>query len=1141
MTTPAPAGRLPSVLARLSFADPLGEAYQPQSVTFDESGRAYALCYHQGQLNDGPSALVPLDLRVGMRGRALALPGLVVGPVIVFQGRTYSLYQDGEFQTHLAAADLADGRVLAKTPAGNAVLNAGLAVGQGRLYLLTPERLEVRDPSTLGILETLSLVETRGLRRLLYDRDNDRLFVASGDSLYAYRGRTLQRLWREEGLGANVRQMLLDIGAQRLWVQTEPFANGAAQARLLAFDAATGSLQGEPANVPNAMWQLAGTDAAGRLLFSEMAGAGTRLWLASADLKPLGPEAALLVYAPAFVSPQGEILAAETLRHRIAVFDGDLKPLGTVATGHELMNLVADPGADRAYANDSEGRLHIIDTAANARLTSIVAGAGALALDEANGLLFVGREPEGSEVAVVDTVALTVTAVITGGNAVAVDSAGRRAFVGSAPRGPQEDPGQVQVWDTHTFRRIGTIAPGGAPAYNPLRDEIYLQSYSAPVIDGRTYALKGDLLPDVAAQTLRWCNGCAIAGPIAVSGEHDVVAVGQTILSAGKGAGPMPPPRTFSARTLAPVTHTATILTLPDGGPPLILPPEEGWVYEQQRYARYVVMNSALAYPVGSTEPQEERDGLSLDLYLPGSRVILSLLHPAIWAFDARTWEPLGWIPHEPIRAMDPQRRRLYAWKGADLTILGFEGAPPLAPEPSRPWQGEILPGAVRQIALSPGFARDRTVFAVAGPHLLRSTDAARSWQELRGLPPVPSYSVPNYTLALSPEYERDRTVFAGGHVNGLLGLGVWRSQDGGETWSPMWRGLTALLVERLAISPRYRQDHELAAYARYHRFWKGESGWALLRSADGAEHWELAATQPYAGGTRPLPEPESLWPSRDDPLQFRVANYGEALERSTDGGLSWQTVLRTGSAGTLSVVRGPGAQEAYALGPLSLFRSLDGGATWEQAQETRLQRLPGIGPDFTALAVGTLEGHTMLFVGDWSGRLDVLNAEHLSWAVPAAAPTATPPPHTCYEGERLSGPASARLGCPTGPVVEAPMAWQAFEHGWMVWRGDEPQVYVLEAGADGSRWRSFVDTWREGDAEAAVTLSAPANLQQPVRGFGKVWREQLGSAASTLGWATGSEQGYPGRWQPFEGGLLITGPDGLIYAILNDGTWASR
>ena len=59
VTTPAQPGRLPSVLARLSFADPLGEAYQPQSVTFDESGRAYALCYHQGQLNDGPSALVP--------------------------------------------------------------------------------------------------------------------------------------------------------------------------------------------------------------------------------------------------------------------------------------------------------------------------------------------------------------------------------------------------------------------------------------------------------------------------------------------------------------------------------------------------------------------------------------------------------------------------------------------------------------------------------------------------------------------------------------------------------------------------------------------------------------------------------------------------------------------------------------------------------------------------------------------------------------------------------------------------------------------------------------------------------------------------------------------------------------------------
>jgi len=43
------------------------------------------------------------------------------------------------------------------------------------------------------------------------------------------------------------------------------------------------------------------------------------------------------------------------------------------------------------------------------------------------------------------------------------------------------------------------------------------------------------------------------------------------------------------------------------------------------------------------------------------------------------------------------------------------------------------------------------------------------------------------------------------------------------------------------------------------------------------------------------------------------------------------------------------------------------------------------------------------------------------------------------------------------------------------------------------------------------------------------------------LGWATGPEQGYAGRWQPFEGGLLMMGPDGVVYAILNDGTWMSR
>lgn len=102
----------------------------------------------------------------------------------------------------------------------------------------------------------------------------------------------------------------------------------------------------------------------------------------------------------------------------------------------------------------------------------------------------------------------------------------------------------------------------------------------------------------------------------------------------------------------------------------------------------------------------------------------------------------------------------------------------------------------------------------------------------------------------------------------------------------------------------------------------------------------------------------------------------------------------------------------------------------------------------------------------------------------------------------------SQELGqCPLGPARTARIVLQPFERGWMVWIGYDSggTVTVLY---DGGRIATYPDTWTEAQPANDPTLTPPAYLLQPVRGFGLVWRTQPG-VRDGLGWATLAEGPY--------------------------------
>ena len=109
-------------------------------------------------------------------------------------------------------------------------------------------------------------------------------------------------------------------------------------------------------------------------------------------------------------------------------------------------------------------------------------------------------------------------------------------------------------------------------------------------------------------------------------------------------------------------------------------------------------------------------------------------------------------------------------------------------------------------------------------------------------------------------------------------------------------------------------------------------------------------------------------------------------------------------------------------------------------------------------------------------------------------------------------------------------MAYQPFERGVMLWDGaDLPSIYVgLGASED---WAHYVDRFEEGDPERDPDLVPPEGLLQPVRGFGRIWREEEGIRPA-LGWALASEFGFAGTWQPFESGEILADPDGRVWVF---------
>ncbi len=195
---------------------------------------------------------------------------------------------------------------------------------------------------------------------------------------------------------------------------------------------------------------------------------------------------------------------------------------------------------------------------------------------------------------------------------------------------------------------------------------------------------------------------------------------------------------------------------------------------------------------------------------------------------------------------------------------------------------GEKTVGRViASMAVSPAFETDGTVFAAGPSGVYRSTDGGGRWERINNGLENPRV----LSLVISPSYPEDSTLFAG------TTDGVYQSIDGGASWSPADTGLTGATVLSLGISPNYSTDSTIFAGLLGRRTGQSFGGGdfttpdgGLYRSTDGGATW----TEIDEAYRQVSPIAISLSPNFGADSTAFAGTLHSGILRSTDGGNTW-------------------------------------------------------------------------------------------------------------------------------------------------------------------------------------------------------------------------------------------------------------
>lgn len=243
------------------------------------------------------------------------------------------------------------------------------------------------------------------------------------------------------------------------------------------------------------------------------------------------------------------------------------------------------------------------------------------------------------------------------------------------------------------------------------------------------------------------------------------------------------------------------------------------------------------------------------------------------------------------------------------------------------------------QLAVSPNYAADETLFVATGRSLHRSTDGGERWEQLTG-PPSGSFNARR--VALSPNFGRDNTVLVS--TDNV----VYRSTNGGDTWQ------SVLAPEQEAANPDILTfaPNGNTVYARL------GYGSVLFVSEDAGQTWQ---PQPSLSGDEYMSVLDNA--ATADAVLTGVQEFNKSLVQTGPQIPPWRIIneslpVELNSLNTVTYQ----ADDALIIGGQGgIFKSTDNGQSWQSLSanlpvDANVTRLRAANTHlFAALATGQI------------------------------------------------------------------------------------------------------------------------------------------------------------------------------------------
>jgi photosystem II stability/assembly factor-like uncharacterized protein len=261
---------------------------------------------------------------------------------------------------------------------------------------------------------------------------------------------------------------------------------------------------------------------------------------------------------------------------------------------------------------------------------------------------------------------------------------------------------------------------------------------------------------------------------------------------------------------------------------------------------------------------------------------------------------------------------------------------------------GPAAGGRVSRVAGVPG---DPSTYyaATVGGGVWKSSDGGTTWKPIFDDQPVSSIG----SIAVSPT--NPNVVYVGSgeaniRGNVAAGNGIYKSIDGGKTWTHVWKQEGQ--IGTLVVHPT---NPDAAFAAVLGRAFGSNPERGVYRTVDGGKTWEQVLKKDAdAGASDVAIDPSNpailfagFWQARRRPWELVSGGPGSGLHVSRDGGQTWKALtgngLPDGVWGKVGVAVAPSdGRRIYAVIEAEkggLFRSDDGGENWVLINASRLLR----------------------------------------------------------------------------------------------------------------------------------------------------------------------------------------------------------